>query len=56
VTLLTEREAAAALRVSRSRVKQLLPRIRLSERATRYDSRDIESLVQRMKSKQPTNP
>lgn len=43
--LLTEREAAAALRISRNRVRRLLPRVKLSPRAHRYDSRDIEKLI-----------
>jgi len=49
--LLTEREAAAALRVSRNRVKKLLPRIRLSAHAHRYDAADIAALVGRLKAK-----
>lgn len=43
--LLTEREAAAALRISRNTVRKILPKVRLSERGTRYDARDIERLI-----------
>ena len=46
--LLTEREAAAALRISRNRVKRLLPRIRLSAHAHRYDSADVAALIERL--------
>ena len=47
--LLTEREAAAALRISRNRVKELLPRVRLSAQATRYDAADVTALIDRLK-------
>ena len=43
--LLTEREAAAALRISRNAVRRILPKVRLSARGTRYDARDIEKLI-----------
>ena len=47
--LITEEEAAGLLRVSRNRVKQLLPRVRLSTRRTRYDVQDVVALIERSK-------
>jgi len=44
--LITEEEAAGLLRVSRNRVKQLLPRVRLSTRRTRYDINDVQRLIE----------
>jgi hypothetical protein len=44
--LITEEEAAGLLRVSRNRVKQLLPRVRLSTRRTRYDIIDVQRLIE----------
>jgi hypothetical protein len=44
--LITEEEAAGLLRVSRNRVKQLLPRVRLSTRRTRYDISDVRRLIE----------
>jgi hypothetical protein len=44
--LITEEEAAGLLRVSRNRVKQLLPRVRLSTRRTRYDISDVQRLIE----------
>jgi hypothetical protein len=44
--LITEEEAAGVLRVSRNRVKQLLPRVRLSTRRTRYDLADVRALIE----------
>jgi hypothetical protein len=54
--LLTEREAAVALRVSRNRVRLLLPRVRLSARAHRYDAADVADLVNRLKVPAPPAP
>ena len=51
--LITEKEAAGMLRVSRNRVKQLLPCVRLSSRGTRYDITDVVALIER--AKQNTN-
>jgi hypothetical protein len=51
--LVTEKEAAGLLRVSRNRVKQLLPCVRLSARGTRYDITDVVALIER--AKQNTN-
>ena len=50
--LVTEKEAAGLLRVSRNRVKQLLPCVRLSSRGTRYDIADIQKLVASKKEAQ----
>jgi hypothetical protein len=47
--LITEEEAAGVLRVSRNRVKQLLPRVRLSTRRTRYDIADVMRLIESKK-------
>ena len=47
--LITEKEAAGLLRVSRNRVKQLLPRVRLSAHGTRYDVQDVVALIERAK-------
>jgi hypothetical protein len=47
--LITEKEAAGMLRVSRNRVKQLLPCVRLSARGTRYDISDVVQLINQRK-------
>ena len=48
MTLLTPRQAAAALAVSRSTLRRLnLPAIRLSERTTRYDRDTLEEWLER---------
>lgn len=47
--LITEKEAAGLLRVSRRRVQTLLPRVRLSARGTRYDMTDVVALIERNK-------
>ena len=48
--LLTEREAATALRVSRSRVREMLPIVRLSAHGIRYDAADVAELIARLKT------
>ena len=53
--LITEEEAAGLLRVSRNRVKQLLPRVRLSTRRTRYDITDVQRLIEGKKENQNGN-
>lgn len=50
--LITEKEAAGLLRVSRRKVQTLLPRVRLSARGTRYDMADIQKLVASKKEAQ----
>jgi hypothetical protein len=50
--LITEKEAAGLLRISRNRVKNLLPRVRLSAHGTRYDMSDVVALIER--TKEPT--
>lgn len=47
--LITEKEAAGLLRVSRRKVQTLLPRVRLSARGTRYDMTDVVALIERTK-------
>lgn len=47
--LLTEKEVAALLRVGRSKVKNFLPRVRLSSQGVRYDIRDVEALIESKK-------
>lgn len=47
--LLTEKEVAAMLRVGRSKVKNFLPRVRLSAQGVRYDIRDVEALIESKK-------
>ena len=47
--LITEKEAAGLLRVSRRKVQTLLPRVRLSARGTRYDMSDVVALIERNK-------
>jgi len=47
--LITEKEAAGLLRISRNRVKNLLPRVRLSAHGTRYDLADIAKLIESRK-------
>jgi len=44
--LITEKEAAGLLRISRNRVKNLLPRVRLSAHGTRYDLADVRALIE----------
>jgi hypothetical protein len=53
--LLTEREAATALRVSRNRVKGLLPRIKLGPQSYRYDAADVAALIERLKTPPPSD-
>lgn len=50
--LITEKEAAALLRISRNKVKHHLPRIRLSAHGVRYDMADVRALID---SKKETN-
>jgi hypothetical protein len=47
--LITEKEAAGLLRISRNRVKNLLPRVRLSAHGTRYDITDVLRLIESKK-------
>jgi hypothetical protein len=47
--LITEKEAAGLLRISRNRVKNLLPRVRLSAHGTRYDITDVMRLIESKK-------
>jgi hypothetical protein len=47
--LITEKEAAGLLRISRNRVKNLLPRVRLSAHGTRYDISDVMRLIESKK-------
>jgi hypothetical protein len=47
--LITEKEAAGLLRISRNRVKNLLPRVRLSAHGTRYDIADVQRLIESKK-------
>jgi len=49
--LITEKEAATLLRISRNKVKNHLPRIRLSAHGTRYDMADIVRLINERKEK-----
>jgi len=51
--LLTTREAATALRVSRGRVRELLPVVALPGRRPRYDAADLARLISQSKQ-QPT--
>jgi len=44
--LITEKEAAGLLRISRRKVQTLLPRVRLSARGTRYDMSDVARLIE----------
>jgi len=53
--LITEKEAAGMLRVSRNRVKQLLPCVRLSARGTRYDISDVVALIEKTKQTHNAN-
>lgn len=53
--LITEKEAAGLLRVSRNRVKELLPRVRLSAHGTRYDISDVVALIEKAKQNQHGN-
>lgn len=50
--LITEKEAAGLLRVSRRKVQTLLPRVRLSARGTRYDAADLLRLIESKKEAQ----
>lgn len=43
--LITEKEAAALLRISRSKVKHHLPRVRLSAHGVRYDVADVRAFI-----------
>jgi hypothetical protein len=52
-TLITEKEAAALLRISRNKVKHHLPRIRLSAHGVRYDVADIRALIDSKKEQNP---
>ena len=47
--LITEKESAGLLRISRNRVKNLLPRVRLSAHGTRYDISDVMRLIESKK-------
>lgn len=47
--LITEKEAAGLLRISRRKVQTLLPRVRLSQRGTRYDVSDVLALIESKK-------
>lgn len=47
--LITEKEAAALLRISRNKVKHHLPRIRLSAHGVRYDLADVRALIESKK-------
>jgi hypothetical protein len=49
--LITEKEAATLLRISRNKVKNHLPRIKLSAHGTRYDMADIHRLINERKEK-----
>lgn len=52
--LITEKEAAGLLRISRNRVKNLLPRVRLSAHGTRYDISDVMRLIESKKENTPS--
>jgi hypothetical protein len=51
VQLLTEKEVAGILRISRNRVGKLLPRVRLSAHGSRYDMRDVLALIEQSKER-----
>lgn len=51
-SLITEKEAAALLRISRNKVKHHLPRIRLSAHGVRYDVADVRALIDSKKENQ----
>lgn len=51
--LITEKEAAALLRISRNKVKHHLPRIRLSAHGVRYDVADVRALIENKKENTP---
>ncbi len=52
--LVTTKEAATLLRISRNKVAKLLPRVRLSAHGTRYDVADIARLIESKKEKEHT--
>lgn len=54
--LITEKEAAALLRISRSKVKHHLPRIRLSAHGVRYDVADVRALIDSKKENTTWTP
>lgn len=43
--LVTTKEAAELLRISRNKVKNFLPAVKLSAHGTRYDIEDIKRLI-----------
>jgi predicted ArsR family transcriptional regulator len=51
--LVTEKEAAAMLRISRNKVKRHLPRVKLSAHGVRYDVADIARLIETKKEQHP---
>jgi hypothetical protein len=51
--LVTTKEAAALLRISRNKVANFLPRVRLSAHGTRYDMADIARLIESKKENTP---
>lgn len=53
--LITEKEAAALLRISRNKVKHHLPRIRLSAHGVRYDVADVRALIDSKKENNQWN-
>ena len=53
IQLLTTKEAATILRISRNKVADFLPRVRLSAHGIRYDMRDVISLIERSKERHP---
>jgi hypothetical protein len=50
--LVTAKEAASMLRISRNKVANLLPRVRLSAHGTRYDVDDIVRFIESKKESQ----
>jgi hypothetical protein len=49
--LLTTKEAAEILRISRNKVQHFLPKIRISPHCTRYDPADVRKFIAAMKEK-----
>ncbi len=49
--LLTEKEVAGILRVSRNAVARMIPKIRISAHGTRYDPEDVRRFIAAMKEK-----
>ena len=47
--LVTTKEAAVMLRISRNKVKLHLPAVKLSSHGTRYDIADIRALIENKK-------